>query len=144
MRKSFLRLGSLMAMLAVILGAFGAHSLENLLAPEQLDTFETGVRYQFYHAFGLLAIGLLLYWRKNNLLLVAGWLFLAGIILFSGSLYALSLAGALEIDLSGFGIITPIGGFGFIGGWACLIFATFSKNEKNYKRKSTAGREDGV
>lgn len=131
-----------MAMLAVILGAFGAHSLENLLDPQQLDTFETGARYQFYHAFGLLVVGLLLYWRKNKLLLAAGWFFLTGIVLFSGSLYALSLAEALEIDLSGYGIITPVGGFGFIAGWACLMFATFGKNEKNYKRKSTAPREE--
>lgn len=130
-----------MAMLAVILGAFGAHSLEKLLGPQQLNTFETGVRYQFYHAFGLLVVGLLLYWRKNNLLRAAGWLFLAGIVLFSGSLYALSLSEALEVDLSGYGIITPVGGLGFIAGWACLILATFGKNEKHYKRSSTASQE---
>ena len=87
MRKTFLRIGALVAMLAVIFGAFGAHSLKEVLTTEKIATFEIGVRYQFYHAIGILLIGLLLYNRKNKLLIAAGWLFLGGVVLFSGSLY---------------------------------------------------------
>lgn len=75
MRKTFLRLGSLMALAAVAIGAFGSHGLKSMLSPEQLNTYEIGVRYQFYHAFAILAVGVLLYFRKTSLLPWAGWFF---------------------------------------------------------------------
>lgn len=124
-----------MALLAVALGALGSHSLRSALDPASLDTFEIGARYQFYHALGIIAVGLLLYWRKNNLLVLSGWLFLAGILLFSGSLYLLSISKLFNLDTSVLGPITPVGGVAFIAGWACFIFATFQKNEKSYRRK---------
>ncbi|TXB62973.1 DUF423 domain-containing protein [Phaeodactylibacter luteus] len=135
MRKTFLRLGSLAAMTAVMLGAFGAHALKAALSPEALNTFEIGVRYQFYHALGLIAIGLLLYWRKTNLLHWGGWLFTAGILAFSGSLYLLSARELLGLDVSWIGPVTPIGGVFFIAGWGCLLFATFQDNQKTYRKK---------
>lgn len=134
MRKTFLRLGSLAALLAVVLGAFGAHSLKESLSAADLATFEIGVRYQFYHAFALLAVGLLLYLRRTSLLPWAAWLFLGGILLFSGSLYVLALSELLGIDASWVGPITPLGGLLFIGGWACLFLSTFQKNERSYRR----------
>lgn len=140
MRKPFLRLGSLMALLAVALGAFGSHGLKSVLPPASLNTFEIGIRYQFYHAFAILAVGLLLYWRKNNLLIAAGWLFLVGILLFSGSLYLLSTSELLGLDTKLLGPVTPIGGVAFIAGWGCFILATFQKNEKSYRRKNDEGR----
>lgn len=122
------------ALLAVVLGAFGAHSLKELLSVDDLSTFETGVRYQFYHAFALLAVGLLLYLRRTSLLPWAAWLFLGGILLFSGSLYVLALSELLGIDVNWVGPITPLGGLFFIGGWACLLLSTFQKNERSYRR----------
>ncbi|WP_282777330.1 DUF423 domain-containing protein [Phaeodactylibacter xiamenensis] len=140
MRKPFLRLGGLMALLAVALGAFGSHGLKNAVDAASVNTFEIGVRYQFYHAFALLAVGLLLYWRKNKLLTAAGWLFIAGIVLFSGSLYLLAISELFSLNTSVLGPVTPVGGVAFIAGWACFILATFQKNEKSYRRK---GSEEG-
>ena len=136
MRKTFLRLGSLFAMTAVILGAFGAHALKDAIAPEQLDTFETGVRYQFYHALALLSVGLLLYWRKTNLLPWAGWLFVAGILLFSGSIYLLALRDLLQMNVNWAGPITPIGGTLFILGWILLLVSTYQENQRSYRQQS--------
>lgn len=137
MRKIFLRLGTVSAAFSVLLGAFGAHSLEQVLAPEQLHVFETGVRYQFYHTFALLLIGLLLYRRKNRTMLYAGWLFVAGIVLFSGSLYLLAVREALHLGLRGLGILTPLGGLCFIAGWLLLLFSTYQNNEL-YRSKTDA------
>jgi uncharacterized membrane protein YgdD (TMEM256/DUF423 family) len=110
--------GSLIAGLGVAAGAFGAHALKQRLSPEFLQVFETGVRYQMYHAFGLLVVAVAMDRWPNNALQIAGWLFLAGIILFSGSLYALCLSGIRVL-----GAITPIGGLCFLAGWAFLAFA---------------------
>lgn len=120
MDKTFLLVGALAGFLGVALGAFGAHGLQSRLSPEMLAVFETGVRYQMYHAFALLitaaAIGRL---GDARLLAVSGWFFVAGIIIFSGSLYALALTGVTM-----WGAVTPIGGLAFLVGWACLaIFA---------------------
>lgn len=120
MDKTFLLVGALAGFLGVALGAFGAHGLQSRLSPEMLAVFETGVRYQMYHAFALLitaaAIGRL---GDARLLVVSGWFFVAGIIIFSGSLYALALTGVTM-----WGAVTPIGGLAFLVGWACLaIFA---------------------
>lgn len=120
MDSNFLLIGALAGFLGVALGAFGAHGLRGRLSPEMLAVFETGVRYQMYHALALLltaaAIGRI---GGARLLVVAGWCFVAGIVLFSGSLYALALTGVSKL-----GAITPIGGLAFLIGWACLaIFA---------------------
>ena len=119
MTQPFLFLGALLGGLAVALGAFGAHALKARLSPEKLVTFETGVRYHFYHAFALLAAGLVQFlFPPAGTAALAGWLFLAGIALFSGSLYWLSLGGPRWL-----GPITPLGGLALIGGWIALAMA---------------------
>ncbi|HIO92456.1 MAG TPA: DUF423 domain-containing protein [Leucothrix mucor] len=115
--KKFLLLGSLFALLAVIFGAFGAHGLEQSITDEKiLARFHTGVEYQFYHAFGILIIALLIKNASSKLLTSAGIAFTLGIILFSGSLYLYVLTGNKS-----FGMITPIGGLLFIIGWVLLM-----------------------
>ncbi|MEY4730962.1 MAG: hypothetical protein RL020_2120 [Pseudomonadota bacterium] len=119
--KLFLLLGSLSALLAVVLGAFGAHALKNKLSADMLAIFQTGVQYHFYHALGLLAVGLVAtHIPESAALKYAGWLMFAGIVIFSGSLYLLSLSGARWL-----GAITPIGGVAFIAAWALLAFAVY-------------------
>ena len=120
MADTFMLIGSLAGFLGVAAGAFGAHGLRNRLSPEMLVVFETAVRYQMYHAFALLITAAII-GRVGDagLLTIAGWAFMTGIVLFSGSLYALALTG-----ISGLGAITPVGGLAFLLGWACLaIFA---------------------
>ena len=105
-------------MTAVMLGAFAAHGLKNKLAPNLLDAFQTGVQYQFYHTFALVAVILLSKSLSSSLLTWSGSLFVAGILLFSGSLYLLALTG-----VKWFGPITPLGGVCFIVGWTLLLVA---------------------
>jgi uncharacterized membrane protein YgdD (TMEM256/DUF423 family) len=123
MDRVFLRIGAFFGFLGVAFGAFGAHALKVRLSPEMLSIFETGVRYQMYHAFALLivaaAIGSM---GKTRLLVVAGWSFVAGIVLFSGSLYSLALTGSVVM-----GAITPLGGVLFLIGWVCLASSAFAK-----------------
>ena len=107
--------GAVSGFVAVALGAFGAHGLKGRLTPEALQTFEVGVRYQLIHALALLLVGLLAARGPTTALTVAGWCFLSGTLLFSGSLYGLSLTG-----IRAFGPITPIGGVAFLAGWAAL------------------------
>jgi uncharacterized membrane protein YgdD (TMEM256/DUF423 family) len=114
--KTFLLVGGLAGFLGVAFGAFGAHGLRSRLSPEMLAVFETAVRYQMYHALAILVVGLILGRMDGWLYRTAGWLFTAGIVLFSGSLYALSLSGVTML-----GAITPIGGLLFLLGWAFLI-----------------------
>lgn len=116
--RVFLVLGAIAAGLAVVLGAFAAHGLRDKLEPRLLAAFQTGVEYQFYHAFALLAVGVLLLHAQPRQLLWAGGGFALGIVLFSGSLYALAFTG-----LRGLGAITPLGGLSFIVGWALLLAA---------------------
>jgi uncharacterized membrane protein YgdD (TMEM256/DUF423 family) len=106
--------------LGVALGAFGAHGLRGRLSPEMLTVFETGVRYHFYHALGLFAVAWLSESHPSGLVTLAGWAFLFGIIVFSGSLYVLSISGVRWL-----GAITPIGGVGFLVGWLLLVVASF-------------------
>lgn len=121
----FIRIAAISGALAVMLGAFGAHSLKALLSPEQLQTFETGVRYQFYHTFALLFTGWLATTRPSKLINMAGASFVAGICCFSGSLYILSVRSLLGIEnLSLIGPVTPIGGLFFIIGWILLLGAS--------------------
>lgn len=120
--------GALFAGLAVILGAFGAHALKAILQPDQLITFETGVRYQFYHAFALLTTGLLYAAVPTKQLRLATIFFIIGILFFSGSIYALvALKANGAVGLGGVGIITPIGGLFFILGWILVLLSAFKK-----------------
>ena len=117
MAKIFLILGSSFAGLAVAIGAFGAHSLKSVLeATNRMATFETGVKYQFYHALALIVLGLLMQKFDHRMFNWAGYGFIAGIILFSGSLYILSLSGVTK-----WGAVTPLGGVAFLIGWLTLI-----------------------
>ena len=116
-------MGALLAAVAVICGAFGAHALKGKLQYDSMQTFETAVRYQFYHALALLAVGILYASFPGKLLQWSGYLFIAGIILFSGSLYVLCLS-----YMTWVGIITPIGGLCFIIGWILLAGACAKKN----------------
>jgi uncharacterized membrane protein YgdD (TMEM256/DUF423 family) len=116
MGKLFLILASLNGALVVALGAFGAHGLKSRLSPEMMAVYQTGVTYHFYHTLALLAVGLLaLHTPGSAWVKISGWFLLAGILLFSGSLYALSLSGVRWL-----GAITPIGGTAFIIGWILL------------------------
>lgn len=120
MERVFTILGALSALIGVGAGAFGAHGLRERLDAAMLATFETGARYQMYHALALLAVAWASTRWPGGLTTAAGWLFVAGTVLFSGSLYALSLSGVRWL-----GAITPLGGLAFLGGWACLALAAF-------------------
>ncbi len=123
MNKLFLSLGASLAGLGVILGAFGAHWLK-INAPDSAPTFQTGVQYQMYHAFALILAGILFEKFPVKAMNWAGICFLIGILLFSGSLYALTALKATgKVGLGGIGIITPIGGLFFIAGWLALVMA---------------------
>lgn len=128
MYKPALTSAAIFAALAVVLGAFGAHALKQVLTPEMLQTFETGVKYQFYHSFALLATGVAFIGFPHKQLKLASTFFIIGILLFSGSLYALTLLkmnGA--VGLGGVGIVTPIGGLFFILGWLFLLAGFLKK-----------------
>ena len=123
MERRFFILGAIFALLAVILGAFAAHFLSAHLEPSKVSSFDTGVRYQFYHALALFVVAL---WQKHStssLLRWAGWLFVAGILCFSGSIYLLATRAVSGLDVAWLGPVTPIGGLLFILGWALLVWA---------------------
>jgi uncharacterized membrane protein YgdD (TMEM256/DUF423 family) len=122
MDKIFFIIGSILAGIAVATGAFGAHGLKNIVSAEMLDTWDTAVRYQMFHALGFLALAWTVsHWpAQTNLISLGGWLFLAGVLLFSGSLYILVLSGARWL-----GAITPFGGVAFVAGWVCLALAAW-------------------
>jgi len=116
-------------MTAVIFGAFGAHALKQRLPANLLHSYETAVQYQFWHALALLAVALLLLqWPASRLLQATGWLFTLGIILFSGSLYILSLTEVRQIGAISIGPITPMGGLCFIVGWFLLMLAAWQNS----------------
>ena len=119
MQRFFFILGSSFAMVGVIAGAFGAHGLKGRISSGMLETFEVAVRYQMYHALGLLAVAWAISQWSSQLIHIAGWSFVIGILIFSGSLYILSLT-----EIRWFGAITPIGGLVLIVGWVCLIWGT--------------------
>ncbi len=115
--KTFLIIGAINALLSVVLGAFAAHGLKNKLDQHYLNVFQTGVEYQFYHALGLILIGIVcMQWLPNGFLKSSGWVMLFGIVIFSGSLYILSIT-----QIRWMGAITPIGGLSFIIAWALFI-----------------------
>jgi uncharacterized membrane protein YgdD (TMEM256/DUF423 family) len=113
--RLFVAAGALSAGLAVAAGAFGAHALAEAVPPNRLDTFETAARYEMVHALALVLVGMLIDRRADRRFRWAGWLFLAGTVLFSGSLYLLVLT-----DTPWLGAVTPFGGVAFIGGWLVL------------------------
>ena len=119
MDRIFLMIGDLSGALGVAAGAFGAHALRDKLEPRMLEVFETGARYQMYHALALLVIGLIANRWPSTLITSAGWLMVAGTLFFSGSLYAMAFTGVRAL-----GAITPIGGVCFIAGWVCVAVAT--------------------
>lgn len=116
--KLFLTLGSISGALGVMLGAFGAHGLKDKLSDKMLANWMTGVEYHFYHTFALFVVGLLALKFQSALLSASGWSFVLGILIFSGSLYAMALTGVTKL-----GAITPIGGLAFIIGWILLATA---------------------
>lgn len=116
--KIFVILGAVLGGLGVAAGAFGAHALHAQLEPRMLEVFETGVRYQMYHALALLAAAWVVQQTEASAAHIAGWAFVAGILLFSGSLYAMAFTG-----VHGLGAITPVGGAAFLVGWAALALA---------------------
>lgn len=121
MHKLFLIVGGIAMALAVGLGAFGAHGLKKILSEEMIDIFQTGVTYHFYHALGLLAVGLAARFIPDSALLSwSGWLMLAGILIFSGSLYILSIG-----NIRWLGAVTPIGGLCFIASWILFVAAVW-------------------
>ena len=117
MARQILISGALVALLGVVVGAFGAHGLRPLLSEPMLNVFETGVRYHLFHSMAMLGTGLSLAYAPIRYFQIAAWAFFLGIVLFSGSLYVLSISG-----LRALGIITPLGGLCFIVGWGLLAW----------------------
>ena len=114
--KLFVTLGAISGALAVLLGAFGAHLLKQMLSPEMLDVYKTGIQYQFYHTFALLTVGMLMNSKPSKTLKWSGYLFIGGILIFSGFLYLLAITGIKPL-----GMIVPIGGVMFVAGWICML-----------------------
>ena len=119
MDRTFLLAGAIAGLIGVGFGAFGAHGLRGRLTPEMLAVFETGVRYQMYHALALLLTAALVPRMPGKAMIAAGWCFTGGIVLFSGSLYLLAVTGVTVL-----GAITPIGGVALLAGWLSLIVAS--------------------
>ncbi|MCC2641364.1 MAG: conserved rane protein of unknown function [Nitrospira sp.] len=116
----FAMLGAGFASTSVAAGAFGAHALKSILDPSMLAVFDTAARYQMYHALGLFIVAWLLRETNSRSAAKAGWLFCIGILLFSGSLYLVALAG-----IKWMGALTPLGGLSFIGGWLCVAWTAW-------------------
>ena len=130
MDKKIISTGAILGMLAIILGAFGAHALKKILAIEQLTTFETGVKYQMYHALFLLFIGLSSLSQKAKKTIY--FLVVLGVIFFSGSIYLLATNGHfIPFDFKTIGLVTPIGGLLLISAWGSLFFSLFDKKSTN-------------
>ena len=132
--EKMLRLAAIFGLTAVAIGAFGAHGLKSAFEARQLDTryllgiYEKGVQYQFYHTLAIGLVALLLQNRPENKWLVrAGWLFVAGILMFSGSLYLLACRDLLSFSVAWAGPVTPLGGLCFMAGWLLLLLSTFRR-----------------
>lgn len=125
MNKRIILTAAFFGALAVVLGAFGAHGLKSIVSPSQLETWQKGVEYQFYHTFAMLYLSTFARY-KNKLIALSFLFFSLGIILFSGSLYLLAIKDAYNLSFTQYlGPITPIGGLAFILGWVCLFLAAF-------------------
>ena len=134
MRSVFLFLGAMSALLAVALGAFGAHGLKNILSPELMVTYQTAVNYQMWHALGLIGISFVHQQdQESKLIAWTGWLMFFGILIFSGSLYLLVLLNIKEL-----GMLTPLGGVSFIVAWALL--AIYAAQKQHHNRYNHARR----
>ena len=120
--RKFFVIASLFGLTGVAFGAFGAHALKSTISSEMLSIFETGVRYQMYNAFGLFVVSWSLQARESRTFEIAGWLFIAGVILFSGSLYILAVSG-----IRTFGMVTPLGGLSLLAGWLLLVLGFSGK-----------------
>lgn len=121
MDRLFFVLGTALAGLSVAIGAFGAHGLRDRVEPALLANFETGARYHMYHALALIAVAWAVQrWPASNVPVIAGWLFVAGIVLFAGSLYIMALTGQRWL-----GAVTPFGGVAFIAAWALLAYTAW-------------------
>ena len=129
MSKKVITTAALLGMIAIILGAFGAHALKKVLSTEELVTFETGVRYQMYHALFLLFIGLSTSLSQKSRKIIY-YLTVSGVFLFSGSLYFLATNAMTSFDFKKIGFITPIGGLLLISGWVVLLFDYLKENKK--------------
>ncbi len=128
MHKGYFSAGALLAALAVGLGAFGAHGLKKIVPPETVTTFQTGVQYQMYHALALLVVAITFDKLSQKIINRAAVCFITGIILFSGSLYLLTVLKATDtVGLQGIGAVTPAGGLFFIAGWLFLFFGAIKK-----------------
>jgi len=114
--RLFLTAGAISGVLAVLFGAFGAHLLKQMISPDMLEIFKIGVQYQFYHAFALLAAGILMNYKPSGSLEWSGYLFMAGSAIFSGFLYLLAFTGIKSL-----GMIVPIGGLTLVAGWICML-----------------------
>jgi len=134
MHRSFLIGAAALSGLAIILGAFGAHGLKQIVPADSVSTFETGVRYHFYHSIALLITGMLFEKFRNKWVKYAGYGFITGIILFSGSLYLLTFLKATNsVGLTGIGVLTPVGGLFFIAGWISLLVGFTVKGQPPLK-----------
>jgi uncharacterized membrane protein YgdD (TMEM256/DUF423 family) len=127
MTKKIILIAAFILTLAVVLGAMGAHSLKGKISPENLESFKTGVTYQFYHGFALILIAILMEVFKKPGLKWASLLFTIGIVFFSGSIYVLSTAEMTGMNAKIFGPITPLGGLFFIAGWIVTFFHFLKK-----------------
>jgi len=129
MKKKILTTALILGVISIILGAFGAHALKKVLTPESLVSFETGVRYQMYHALFLLFVGMtdFISDKKKNIIFI---LTLLGILFFSGSIYLLTTRNVTSIDISSIGFITPIGGMLLIVAWVVLLFGVLTNRGK--------------
>ena len=121
MERIFLGAGAVLGFLGVAAGAFGTHGLRDRLSPEMLNIFETAVRYQLVHALVLLAVAWLVGRSPSLVVNLAGWFFVAGVVVFSGTLYVLSMS-----EVRWWGAVTPLGGLALLAGWGCLIWAAWT------------------
>jgi uncharacterized membrane protein YgdD (TMEM256/DUF423 family) len=129
MHKFFLQTAGLLGAVAVALGAFGAHALKKMVSDVALNIFETAVRYQFYHVFALAVVGIIYRDFSNKWMIWSGNLFMIGIVLFSGSLYALTYFKSVgKSNFDWIGAITPLGGLAFIAGWVCMFVGIYRSN----------------
>jgi uncharacterized membrane protein YgdD (TMEM256/DUF423 family) len=131
LQKKIFRTATIIIGIGVILGAFGAHGLKNIVSENEIQTFQTGIRYQLIHAFGILALALSMRRLQEHIFVRVYYLFLAGIVLFSGSLYVMVLSKAIGLEqiLNWMGIITPLGGLCFIAGWFQLAYNGYKAQE---------------
>ncbi|HTQ64839.1 MAG TPA: DUF423 domain-containing protein [Puia sp.] len=128
MNRNFLAIASLLGALSVALGAFAAHKLREIFPADAVTIFETGVRYQFYHVFALFVVAIVSEKFKNRSVSWSGYCFIIGILLFSGSLYALAVLRAKDMSaITAVGVMTPIGGLFFIAGWLLLFWSVLKK-----------------